>query len=139
MNQMAPPNRSQVAAPRAFYRPTEIAGMHHGVLLALALVCLNSGVLWGKAVPDPSPPFPQEGARTAEAIRVDRAPRLDGTLNDPLWQSAKPITDFRQREPQEGEPATEKTEVRILYTRHAVYFGIHCYDSAPSRIVATEL
>jgi Domain of unknown function (DUF5916)/Carbohydrate family 9 binding domain-like len=81
----------------------------------------------------------QEGARMAEAVRVDRAPRLDGTLDDALWQSAKPIIDFRQREPQEGEPATEKTEVRILYTRHAVYFGIHCYDSAPSRIVATEL
>jgi len=75
----------------------------------------------------------------AEAVRVDRAPRLDGALDDPLWQSAKPITDFRQREPQEGEPATEKTEVRILYTRHAAYFGIHFYDSAPSRIVATEL
>jgi len=60
-------------------------------------------------------------------------------MNDPLWLNAKPITDFRQREPREGEPATEKTEVRILYTRHAVYFGIHCYDSAPTRIVATEL
>jgi len=75
----------------------------------------------------------------AQAVPVDRAPRLDGTLNDPLWQSAKSITDFRQREPKEGEPATEKTEVRILYTRHAVYFGIHCYDSSASRIVATEL
>ena len=53
--------------------------------------------------------------------------------------SAKPITDFRQREPQEGEPATEKTEVRILYTRSAVYFGIDCFDSEPSRIIATEL
>jgi hypothetical protein len=81
----------------------------------------------------------QEGARMAEAVRVDRAPRLDGTLDDALWQSAKPIIDFRQREPREGDPATEKTEVRILYTRHAVYFGIHCYDSAPTRIVATEL
>jgi hypothetical protein len=80
-----------------------------------------------------------EGPRTAEAVRVDRTPSLDGTLNDPLWQSAKAITDFRQREPREGDPATEKTEVRILYTRHAVYFGIHCYDSAPTRIVATEL
>lgn len=69
-----------------------------------------------------------------EAVRADRVPRLDGTLDDALWQSAKPIIDFRQREPQEGEPATERTEVRILYTRHAVYFGIHCYDSAPSRI-----
>ena len=70
---------------------------------------------------------------------MDKAPKLDGTLDDPLWQSAKPISDFRQREPYEGEPPTEKTEVRILYTRHAVYFGIHCYDSEPSRIVATEL
>src|SRR5438445_916808 len=76
---------------------------------------------------------------TAEATYIDHAPRLDGTLDDPLWQSAKVITDFRQREPNEGEPATEKTEVRILYTRHAVYFGIHCYDSVPSRIIATEL
>lgn len=75
----------------------------------------------------------------AEATHIDHAPRLDGTLNDPLWQSATPITDFRQREPHEGEPSTEKTEVRILYTRHAVYFGIHCYDAEPSRIVATEL
>jgi hypothetical protein len=76
---------------------------------------------------------------SAEATRVDQASKLDGTLNDPLWQSAKPITDFRQREPHEGAPPTERTEVRILYTRHAVYFGIHCYDSEPSRIIATEL
>jgi len=77
--------------------------------------------------------------RVAEAARIDRPPKLDGTLNDSLWQLAKPITDFRQREPHEGQPATEKTEVRILYTRKAVYFGIHCYDSEPSRIIATEL
>ena len=113
--------------------------MRHCVLLALFLICLTTGKLWGKAVPDPSPAFPQEEGRIVEAVRVDRAPRLDGTLNDPVWQSAKPITDFHQREPHEGEPPTEKTEVRILYTRHAVYFGIHCYDSAPSRIIATEL
>src|SRR5712664_466594 len=76
---------------------------------------------------------------SAEAVRVDLAPKLDGMLDDPLWQSAKVIADFRQQEPNEGEPATEKTEVRILYTRPAVYFGIHCYDYQPSRIIATEL
>src|ERR1041384_5358026 len=81
----------------------------------------------------------EQGMRAAEAFRVESAPRLDGTLNDPLWQSAKPITDFRQQEPYEGAPATDRTEVRILYTRHAVFFGIHCYDSQPSRVVATEL
>ncbi|HEV2194678.1 MAG TPA: hypothetical protein VGR55_03820 [Candidatus Acidoferrum sp.] len=78
-----------------------------------------------------------QASSTAEAIRIDHAPKLDGTLNDPLWELAKPITDFRQQEPLEGQPATEKTEVRILYTRHAVYFGIHCFDSEPSRIIAS--
>jgi len=77
--------------------------------------------------------------KTAQAARVERAPRLDGTLSDPLWQSAEPITDFRQREPFEGQVPTEKTEVRILYTRHEVYFGIFCHDSNPKGIVATEL
>ena len=81
----------------------------------------------------------QESAPVARAVAVEHAPKLDGTLADPLWQSAFPITDFRQREPHEGQTPTEKTEVRILYTRHAVYFGIRCYDSEPSRIVATEL
>ena len=77
--------------------------------------------------------------RTAEAFRVDRAPKLDGTLDDPLWESAKPIRDFRQQEPYEGQSATERTEVRILYTRHAVYFGIHCFDAEPLRVIASEL
>jgi hypothetical protein len=99
--------------------------------------------LSAKADPRPaaaaSSSVPQQPTQIAEAVRVDHPPSLNGTLDDPLWQSAKPIADFRQREPYEGEAATEKTEVRILYTRTAVYFGIHCYDSEPSRIVATEL
>src|SRR5260370_472347 len=82
---------------------------------------------------------PQVETRVAEAVRVESAPRMDGTLTDRLWQTAKAIVDFRQREAHEEESATEKTAVRILYTRHAVYFGIHCYDAAPSRIIATEL
>src|SRR5712675_1256894 len=52
----------------------------------------------------------ESGRISAEAIRIEHAPTLDGTLNDLLWQSAKPITEFRQREPHEGEPPTEKTE-----------------------------
>jgi hypothetical protein len=64
-------------------------------------------------------------AASAIATRVDRAPRLDGTLDDPLWKQAVPLTAFHQREPHEGEPPSERTEVRILYTRYAVIFGIH--------------
>lgn len=92
-----------------------------------------------RSSPNVASSVPQEEARIAEAVRVDHAPILDGTLDDPPWQSAKSFTDFRQREPKEGDPPTEKTEVKILYTRNAVYFGIHCYDSEPARIIATEL
>src|ERR1700676_1083080 len=103
--------------------------------LVLCLLLFRPPGLNGEA----SPAKDESVRISAEAIPIDRAPKLDGTLDDPLWQSAKPITEFRQREPREGEPPTEKTEVRILYTRHAVYFGIHCHDSEPSRIIATEL
>ncbi|HET6181756.1 MAG TPA: DUF5916 domain-containing protein [Candidatus Sulfotelmatobacter sp.] len=78
-------------------------------------------------------------ARAATAIRAAQAPRLDGTLDDPIWQTAPVVADFRQREPLETAPATEKTEVRILYDARHVYFGIHCYDQSPSAIVATQL
>ena len=80
-----------------------------------------------------------ENALVCVAARAEQAPRLDGTLDDPIWQIALPINDFRQREPLETAPATEKTEVRILYDARHVYFGIHCYDTAPAEIVATQL
>ena len=80
-----------------------------------------------------------EQIRTAQATRVERAPKLDGTLHDPIWQLATPITDFRQREPFEGQPATESTEVRILFTHDDVYFGIVCHDSAPHGVIASQL
>src|SRR5260370_12067354 len=64
---------------------------------------------------------------------------MDGTLDDPLWQEATPITNFLQREPYEGQTPTEQTEVRILYTKHEVYFGVACQDSAATGPIATQL
>src|SRR5437879_636434 len=85
----------------------------------------------------------QDGAqvslRSMSATRVDRPPRLDGTLDDPIWQKASAIANFLQREPFEGQAPTEKTEVRVLYTKSDVYFGITCFDSQSQKIVATEL
>ncbi|HEV2175902.1 MAG TPA: DUF5916 domain-containing protein [Terriglobia bacterium] len=79
------------------------------------------------------------GPQAAHAVRVEHPPRLDGTLNDPQWQAAEPVRDFHQREPYDNQVPTEQTEVRILYTRHEVYFGVLCRDSDPKGIVATEL
>jgi hypothetical protein len=81
----------------------------------------------------------QDVGRRVAAARIDHAPPLDGTLEDSIWKTAEPLIDFRQREPLETSPGTERTEVRILYDSHHVYFGIHCYDSDPASIVATQL
>ncbi len=65
------------------------------------------------------------------AVAVDDGViKLDGNLDEPQWQLAEPATDFLQRLPNLGQPATEKTEVRILYDHHNLYVGAHCYDSA---------
>lgn len=84
-------------------------------------------------------PGAEQAPGVARAIRVDHPPKLDGTLQDPLWSQADPITDFRQHEPYEGKLPTERTEVRILYTRKAVYFGVRCFESMAGGPVATQL
>lgn len=90
------------------------------------------------AQPSSSEQSTNVGARQAQAARVTMPPNLMARSLIP-WKLAHPVDDFRQQEPFERQPATEKTDIRILYTGRAVYFGIHCYDSKPSGIVATEL
>lgn len=64
---------------------------------------------------------------------------LDGWLKEADWQSAQKISHFVQRELKEGEPATEKTRVAVLYSKDALYIGVMCYDSEPRKIVAREM
>ena len=74
--------------------------------------------------------------KKATAVRTPRPIRIDGILNEIEWQSVGPISDFTQRDPLEGEPGTQKTEVRILYDDDALYVGWKLYDTEPSKIVA---
>lgn len=109
----------------------------------LARVLLLASVLnqptFGQNPESAGPANPEPAIHIAQAVRPDRPPRLDGTLDDPTWQQASAITDFKQREPYEGQPATERTEVRVLYTRNEVYFGVACHDSVASGPIATQL
>lgn len=85
------------------------------------------------------PPLPLlagSSTKKAVAVRTLVAPRIDGMLNEPEWQRAQPITDFLQRDPDEGKPPTEKTEIRILYDDEALYFGCRMYDREPSKMIA---
>ena len=93
----------------------------------------------GEAVLPAQAGFQGLPTRTAIVARAEHPPRMDGTLDDPIWATAPVIGDFRQREPLETAAATEKTEIRILYDARHVYFGIHCYDGNPRAIVATQL
>ena len=77
----------------------------------------------------------------AIAVRVPKgkAPKIDGLLDDEAWQLAPLAGEFYQREPNPGQPSTERTEFRILYDDRKIYFAIWAYDSDPSGIRATEL
>lgn len=104
-----------------------------------SLTCLLFLIVAGNASAVAQVELSTSPERSAVATRTSQAPRIDGTLDDPVWQTAEVVSDFRQREPLETFPATEKTEVRILYDARRVYFGIHCFDQTPSAIVATQL
>ncbi|HDL19114.1 MAG TPA: hypothetical protein ENH29_08670, partial [Bacteroidetes bacterium] len=77
--------------------------------------------------------------REMEAVQISKAPVIDGKLDDPVWQSVSFQNNFFQREPKEGEPATEKTEVAIIYDKNNLYIGARCFDSEPEKIIATEM
>ena len=65
--------------------------------------------------------------------------KTDGILNEAVWAKAKHICNFTQRETNNGQPVTERTEAAIIYTDHELHVGIWCYDSNPAGIVAKEM
>ena len=78
----------------------------------------------GRAVPA------QAVAEGAIAIRVD------GDLNDEVWQSAPAVTEFVQRDPTEGAPPTLRTEARVAYNSTGIFIAVRAFDSDPDRIVS---
>ena len=93
----------------------------------------QSLVLQGEAVERP----PSERYRV-EPRRVETGPDIDGHLDEEVWLAAAIIDDFVQQEPSEGDPATERTVVRLIYDANALYVGVEAYDSQPDGVIATE-
>jgi len=80
------------------------------------------------------------GHATLRATRIEETLRIDGHLDESVYQSVQPIGGFIQTEPQPGEPATEATDVWIFFDERAIYVAARCWDSAPeSRWVANEM
>ena len=83
----------------------------------------------------------QEGAAKGYAVDIRRlsvAPKIDGKLDDVVWQEANLLDNFIQIEPLSGQPATQRTEVRVGYDAENLYFGVRCFDTEPDKIVGSS-
>jgi hypothetical protein len=81
----------------------------------------------------------QAPGKVANAVLVEQPPALDGdVLGDPAWAEIAPVGGFRQSAPDEGQAATERTEIRVVFTDDTIYFGVVCYDRDPSAIIVTD-
>lgn len=74
-------------------------------------------------------------APALRAVRAAELPLIDGRLDEPAWSGAPVARDFVQSQPNTGEPASERTEVRVLYTDDAVYVGARMHDRDPGGII----
>ena len=96
------------------------------------LVLSGSGTVSDASLP------PSERYRVTP-VRVEDGPRIDGRLDEEAWLRAAVVDDFVQQEPSEGDPATERTVVRLLYDAGALYLGVEAYDTDPEGVIATEM
>ncbi len=76
---------------------------------------------------------------TLTALYFNGKIKLDGRLNEEVWKHAMHISDFTQREMEEGKAATEITEIAIIYTTNKMYIGVWAYDSDPDKIKASQM
>src|SRR3989304_2484421 len=70
-----------------------------------------------------------------QAVRAQEQIVVDGILSEPIWQNDLAFTDFKQSDPNQGSPATERTEVRVAYDDAAIYVGARMFDGAPDSIM----
>jgi hypothetical protein len=94
--------------------------------------------------PPPVPPAVQtrdlQGGSTIRAIRLTQPLRLDGRLDEEVYETVEPIGGFLQLEPLEGQPASEKTDIWITFDDNNVYVTVRCWDSTPeSNWIVTEM
>jgi hypothetical protein len=93
----------------------------------------------------PPPTLPQtlsrddQGRATIRAVRVSAPMHIDGKLDEPIYSTVQPASDFIQMEPNGGQTATEKTEVWIFFDSENVYVSFRAWESQPERTIANEM
>jgi hypothetical protein len=114
----------------------------HPSALVVVLAALVPGGISAQATTAAAPvssgahsqPAPRVGA-----VRLTSPVAIDGKLDEEVWRTAPAATDFRQSQPDEGKPATQRTEVRFAYDDAAIYIGARMFDSLGAKGVRTRL
>jgi hypothetical protein len=112
-------------------------------LVVTSVLIVTAQAASAQPVQQPQPgqrPIETAGRRTMTATRLadDESIVVDGRLDEAVWSRAVPATDFVQQDPLNGEPPTERTEVRIAYSAKALYMGVTCYDSEPDKLLGFQ-
>ena len=108
-----------------------IGGLIRRAIVNLVIVCLIG-------------PVAAEAQSTRPEIRAYRLTEsesivVDGAPDEAAWQKALPATNFLQRDPDNGTAATEKTEVRVVFDRDRIIFGVICFDSEPDKLFGNQM
>ena len=102
---------------------------HEKVIWTFLVFCfLNGGIIEGLAG--------QEKSKNYEAVRISSPPKIDGILDEEIWDQIPIATDFVMFKPGDGIPAreTHATEVKIAYTDEAIFIAAYMFDNEPERI-----
>ena len=96
----------------------------------------------GEAPPPVAPAVVSRDAAghvSVRAVRITTAMRIDGKLEEAAYADTEAVSDFLQQEPNEGRPATEKTEAWVFFDDNNIYVSARCWDTHPERMVANEM
>ena len=80
-----------------------------------------------------------EGQATLRAVRLEAPLSVDGVLDEAVYRTVRSVSGFIQQDPDEGKPATEDTELWVLFDHENIYVSARCWDSRPELIVANEM
>jgi len=110
------------------------------LVVVLALFLAHDAAAQGAATPASAPMGPHKTPPpVVGAVRLTARVNIDGKLDEEVWHTAPAATEFRQSQPFEGKPATQRTEVRFAFDDDAIYVGARMFDTEGAKGVHTRL
>ena len=105
------------------------------LLLVAALLFAGAPLAWAQR---PAPESADRRSVAAYRMAEGDSIELDGRLDEAVWASAVPAANFIQIDPANGQPATEPTEVHIVFDSNTLYMGVTAHDSEPDKLLGFQ-